>query len=221
MYYNLVSFGSDLICFNILLFFLKANDFHLRVKMFSLNVYFNQFNTIIGMLFAAEELDYEQQKFHQLMIRATDSVTGVYAEVEVSISVDDINDCPPEFSSDSYHVSISEAAPSSTLLMKLDARDNDTGLNIDKLSNQTIIFLSYFCRFVGINQEILYSISPNSSNASLYFHVDASDGNIYLKQSLDRETVSTHHFTVIATDKGVPSLSSTAHVWVTGTINLL
>lgn len=178
------------------------------------------------MLFAAEELDYEQQKFHQLMIRATDSVTGVYAEVEVSISVDDVNDCPPEFSSDSYHVSISEAAPSSTLLMKLDAFDNDTGIMEIKMFyrpflNSLLSLLLFFHIFLGINQEILYSISPNSSNASLYFHVDSSDGNIYLKQSLDREAVSTHHFTVIATDKGVPSLSSTAHVWVTGSVYLL
>lgn len=45
--------------------------------------------------------------------------------------------------------------------------------------------------------------------------MDANEGIVYLKKSLDHETKSSHHFTVIATDKGVPSLSSTAHVWVT------
>lgn len=45
--------------------------------------------------------------------------------------------------------------------------------------------------------------------------MEPSDGVVYLKKSLDHEQHSTHHFTVMATDKGTPSLSSTAHVWVT------
>lgn len=74
---------------------------------------------------------------------------------------------------------------------------------------------SRFC--TGINQKIAYSIKADSKNSSSeYFHMDANEGIVYLKKSLDHETLSTHHFTVIATDKGVPSLSSTAHVWVTG-----
>lgn len=36
-----------------------------------------------------------------------------------------------------------------------------------------------------------------------------------MKRSLDHETHDSHHFTVIATDRGIPPLSSTAHVWVT------
>jgi protocadherin Fat 1/2/3 len=50
--------------------------------------------------------------------------------------------------------------------------------------------------------------------------MDPADGSIYLKKSLDHEAFSHHHFTVIATDKGVPSLSSTAHVWVTGKLSI-
>lgn len=46
--------------------------------------------------------------------------------------------------------------------------------------------------------------------------MDPVEGIIYLKKALDHETLSSHHFTVIAMDKGVPSLSSTAHVWVSG-----
>lgn len=65
---------------------------------------------------------------HHLTVRATDSVTGIYAEVAVSVVVEDVNDCSPEFSADSYHISVSEAAPFSTLVIKLEAHDNDTGL---------------------------------------------------------------------------------------------
>lgn len=45
--------------------------------------------------------------------------------------------------------------------------------------------------------------------------MDPIEGVVYLKKSLDHETLNSHHFTVIAMDKGVPSLSSTSHVWVT------
>ena len=61
-----------------------------------------------------------------------------------------------------------------------------------------------------------YEIQTDSSNSSDYFHIDPEDGSIYLKRSLDHELHDSHHFTVVAIDGGVPSLSSTAHVWVTG-----
>lgn len=69
---------------------------------------------------------------------------------------------------------------------------------------------------VGINQKVRYEIKTDSSNSSEYFHIDPEDGSIYLKRSLDHELHDSHHFTVVAIDAGVPSLSSTAHVWVTG-----
>lgn len=50
-----------------------------------------------------------------------------------------------------------------------------------------------------------------------YFHIDQEEGSIFLKRALDHELQSSHHFAVVATDMGVPSLSSTAHIWVTVT----
>uniref|UniRef100_A0A1Y1MVJ3 Fat-like cadherin-related tumor suppressor homolog n=1 Tax=Photinus pyralis TaxID=7054 RepID=A0A1Y1MVJ3_PHOPY len=139
-----------------------------------------------------DELDFEQQQQYELLIRATDSVSGVYAEVPVSIVVQDVNDCPPEFSEESYNVSVSEAASFGTTVLTIFAKDNDT----------------------GINQKIKYSIEKDSGNATDYFHIDEADGNIYLKQSLDHEQSRSHHFVVVATDQGIPHLSSTAHVWL-------
>jgi hypothetical protein len=63
---------------------------------------------------------------------------------------------------------------------------------------------------------VRYEIQTDTSNSSEYFHIDPEDGSIYLKRSLDHELYDSHHFTVVAIDAGVPSLSSTAHVWVTG-----
>lgn len=80
-----------------------------------------------GVIYVVDELDYEQKKQYELTVRATDSVSGVYAEVLVSILVLDVNDCPPEFTQDSYNVSVSEAAPFGTSILRVYSRDNDTG----------------------------------------------------------------------------------------------
>ncbi|XP_058828867.1 fat-like cadherin-related tumor suppressor homolog isoform X4 [Topomyia yanbarensis] len=143
-------------------------------------------------IYVVDELDYEQKQSYELLIRATDSVSGVSAEVPVSVLVQDVNDCPPEIEQDSYNITVSERAQFGTAILKVQAKDNDT----------------------GINQIITYALQTDSKNTSEYFHMDPTDGVIYLKKSLDHETLSNHHFTVIASDKGVPSLSSTAHVWV-------
>lgn len=139
-----------------------------------------------------DELDYEHQRQYELTVRATDSVSGVYADVPVSVVVQDVNDCPPEFTQEAYNVSISEAAAFGTPVLTVQARDNDT----------------------EINAKINYSILKDSLNSTDLFYIDEEDGTIYLKQSLDHELAQSHHFIVVAQDHGVPGLASTAHVWV-------
>lgn len=123
----------------------------------------------------------------------------IKAEVPINVLVQDVNDCPPEIEHDSYNVSVSEGSPFGTAILKIIAKDNDT----------------------GINQMITYSLQTDNKNSSEFFHMDPAEGVVYLKKSLDHEAVNSHHFTVIATDKGVPSLSSTAHVWVTGMFRII
>lgn len=118
----------------------------------------------------------------------------ISAEVPINVLVQDVNDCPPEIEHDSYNISVSEGSPFGTAILKIVAKDNDT----------------------GINQMITYNLQTDNKNSSEFFHMDPVEGVVYLKKSLDHEAANSHHFTVIATDKGVPSLSSTAHVWVTG-----
>ncbi|CAG9865049.1 unnamed protein product [Phyllotreta striolata] len=148
------------------------------------------FNT--GVISVVDELDFEEKSLFDLIIRATDSVSGVYAEVPVSIVLQDVNDCPPEFTEENYNVSISEAAQFGTPILTVLALDGDT----------------------GINKEITYSIAKDDGKESEYFFIDEDDGTIYLKQSLDHEEANLHHFVVVATDRGVPSLASTTHVWL-------
>lgn len=141
-----------------------------------------------------DELDFERKQHYELVIRATDSVSGVSAEVPVSVLVQDVNDCLPEFEWDSYNVTVSEGASFGTAILKVVAHDNDT----------------------GNNQLVTYAIQTDAKNTSEYFQMDPIEGVVYLKKSLDHEQSAMHHFTVIAIDKGVPSLSSTSHVWIKG-----
>ncbi|XP_014210543.1 fat-like cadherin-related tumor suppressor homolog [Copidosoma floridanum] len=174
----------------------KGNDF----EEFALD-----FNTALDsnngpcVIYVVDELDYERKKQYELTVRATDSVSGVYAEVLVSILVQDVNDCPPEFGQDSYNISVSEAALFGTELLRLNVRDNDTGLN------------------ARVRYSIANSTGENDSgeeDAHEIFHLEPDEGVLYLKRSLDHEAAPSHHFTLVATDRGVPALSSTAHVWL-------
>jgi len=75
-----------------------------------------------------------------------------------------------------------------------------------------------FHSFVDINRVIKYSIKKDEENSTDYFHIDEKEGTIHLKQSLDHETRPFHHIVLEATDSGLPSLSTTAHLWITGSI---
>lgn len=74
-----------------------------------------------------DNLDYEQTKEYALTVRATDSLSGIFTEVLVNVLVTDVNDCPPEFLQNSYNVSVSEAASFGSFVLKVMAKDNDTG----------------------------------------------------------------------------------------------
>lgn len=65
----------------------------------------------------------------------------------------------------------------------------------------------------GMNSEITYSIqTDNNKNSSEFFHIDENEGAVYLKKALDHETLQHHHFTIRASDKGSPALSSSKEV---------
>ena len=129
-----------------------------------------------------------------MTVRATDSITGGFAETIVLFDVEDVNDCRPKFGNDSYYVQISEAVPFGNVVLKLSATDGDSS---------------------GPNSDVSYSILRDKNNSSDLFEVDSISGEIVLKRSLDRERQKRHLITVVATDRGVPRpLSSTTLVTV-------
>ena len=96
-------------------------------------------NQCLGIIQVVDELDFETQSEYTLIIRATDSVTAVFAEVPVVIQIQDVNDCAPEFSKDMYNVSVLEALqPFKLSFLQIKTTDNDTGMP------HTIIIIAYF-----------------------------------------------------------------------------
>uniref|UniRef100_T1J1P1 Uncharacterized protein n=1 Tax=Strigamia maritima TaxID=126957 RepID=T1J1P1_STRMM len=146
-----------------------------------------------SVIYVVDQLDYEVRQSYKLKLQATDAVSGAHAQVLVSITVEDVNDNAPEFSQTSYSVNVLETAPPSTGILQLATKDMDS----------------------GVNKLVQYTLLTERGNASEYFHIEPSEAVISIKSPLDREQFSRHHFIVVATDSGLPSLSSSTQVWVT------
>ena len=80
--------------------------------------------------------------------------------------------------------------------------------------------LNLLCVLItGANADIRYRLLTDAAPSSgEFFQISPEDGTIILARSLDRETQSAHHVSVMAADRGNPSLSSTAHIWIQGDI---
>lgn len=73
-----------------------------------------------------QPLDREEKDEHWFKVRAVDG-GGRYCEADIHITVEDINDNPPQFSSDPYTITVFENTETGTYVAKLAANDLDTG----------------------------------------------------------------------------------------------
>lgn len=67
-----------------------------QISFFLKSKHIFYFIIAIGAIYVVDELDYETQQSYELIVRATDSVSGISAEVPVLVSIEDVNDCPPD-----------------------------------------------------------------------------------------------------------------------------
>ncbi|XP_078086838.1 protocadherin Fat 1-like [Mustelus asterias] len=138
-----------------------------------------------GVLNVIDSLDYESQTKHVLTVKATDSVTGSYAEAIVEVEVEDVNDNPPVFTEKVYGTALSEASAIGTPVVQVSANDADSGRNKD---------ISY--QFAAV------------TNSSEFFHIDTANGLVTTARTLDYEQIQRYSLTVRAVDHGIPPLSS-------------
>ncbi|XP_070407788.1 protocadherin gamma-A11 isoform X26 [Nothobranchius furzeri] len=140
-------------------------------------------NADTGEIRLKGNVDYEKAQSFQINIRASDD-GGLVDACKVTIDVIDVNDNKPDIQIMSKSNIISEDAKHGTVVTMINIEDADFGEN-----GKVQCFL----------------------NENIPFMMKASTGNFYslmTDSELDRERASEYNITVICSDEGVPSLSS-------------
>ncbi|XP_045406972.1 protocadherin alpha-11 [Lemur catta] len=136
-------------------------------------------------------LDYEENKFYEIEVQATDKGTPPMAgHCTVWVEILDTNDNSPEVVVTSLSLPVREDAQPSTVIALISVSDLDA----------------------GVNGQVTCSLTPN-----VPFKIVSTFKNYYslvLDSALDRESVSSYDVVVTARDGGSPSLWATASVSV-------
>ncbi|XP_077122364.1 protocadherin gamma-B4-like isoform X42 [Ranitomeya variabilis] len=128
-----------------------------------------------------KSLDREKQSYYELILTALDGGNPQKSSTAtVRIIVQDFNDNLPMFNQDTYRVRLHEDAAIGSLVIHLNATDEDE----------------------GSNAEIAYSFSHISDNARQLFTIDSLNGDIKVIGNMDYETLDSYEMTVVAKDGG-------------------
>ena len=146
-----------------------------------------EIDTISGKLSVAAPLDRESRDLYEVVIAATDG--NAETLLNISITIEDVNDNDPIFAEANLNVSIVENEADTILLNELEATDIDA----------------------GINAALLFSIRSGSDGK---FSINSATGELTVTTPLDRETKSLYSLIIVATDGGTPSREATINVSV-------
>nr|XP_039265780.1 protein dachsous-like [Styela clava] len=146
-------------------------------------------NGVVYLVRVEERLDREEKAFYDILLNATDfGSPPKSASASFTIEVEDINDNPPRFDQNTYVVDISEESFPGTFVIHLAATDLD----------------------LGINKKFEYSLLE--SDQSNWFDLHRESGLITTSDYLDHELNPEPRLTIVATDFGIPRLSSSTTV---------
>ncbi|XP_037364119.2 protocadherin alpha-11-like [Talpa occidentalis] len=136
-------------------------------------------------------LDYEENKFYEIEVEATDKGNPPMAgHCTIWIEILDANDNAPEITVTSLSLPLPEDTEPNTVIALISVSDQDS----------------------GANGQVTCSVTPN-----VPFKLVSTFKNYYslvLDSALDRESVPSYGVVVTARDGGSPPLSATASVWV-------
>ncbi|KAL6266541.1 hypothetical protein P5V15_003388 [Pogonomyrmex californicus] len=125
-----------------------------------------------------------------LEVTATDSGRQpLSAQHQIRVTIEDVNDHTPVFRLTSYEISLPESMPVNERFFSLTAQDID----------------------LGANGRILYSVTDGNVEGRFGIF---PDGQLYVKNALDREERDYYALEVTASDQGSPSRSSVVPVVV-------
>ncbi|XP_038157775.1 protocadherin alpha-7-like [Cyprinodon tularosa] len=139
-------------------------------------------------------LDRELKSKYEVTIFARDAgEPPLTAQKTISVTISDVNDNSPEFSTSPYTFYVSENNAAGALLFSVTAVDYDEGDNA---------LISYTIQRRGGEHNKMIS----------FLSINSETGDIVALKSFDFETLKTFQFHVIASDSGTPSLSSNVTV---------
>ncbi|KAM6075929.1 protocadherin-23 [Chlamydotis macqueenii] len=138
-----------------------------------------------------------------LLIEATDGGSPTLSAVtSIEVHVEDVNNYAPQFTRVLYNISVSEDASIGESVLMFSAIDYDW------THENTYVEYS----IIDGNAENLFSIETSVMESETSYKLV---GNLVLNNVLDRETASSHRLVLLASDRGSPSLNSTATVLIT------
>ncbi|XP_036379708.1 protocadherin Fat 3-like [Megalops cyprinoides] len=146
-----------------------------------------------GIVYVAGQLDRELISAFSLRIEARDKAeigSQKFSVTTLTVSLEDVNDCPPAFIPNYYNTRIPEDLPVGTIITWLDSQDPD----------------------LGTGGQVRYTLVNSFTGM---FEVHRESGAVRLAKELDYEERQFYNLTVQATDNGRPvSLSSVSFVEV-------
>ncbi|XP_044133356.1 protocadherin gamma-B1-like [Bufo gargarizans] len=128
------------------------------------------------------DLDFEITENYELPIQAKDG-GGLVAHCKVLVEVIDVNDNAPEITITSLTYHLSEDSAPGTMIALVEFHDQDSGDN------------------AIVDCQILEDVPFDLLSSDTYYR-------LVLRTAIDREKTSSFNITIIATDRGSPSLSS-------------
>ncbi|XP_039531875.1 protocadherin alpha-3-like [Pimephales promelas] len=139
-------------------------------------------------------LDRESVSQYNITITASDEGTpALSSSTVITVHISDVNDNAPHFSAPVITAFLSENGQAGGLVTKVTADDSDT----------------------GDNAQLSYSLLDSSSSrvpVTTLININSLSGEIFSLQSFNHEETKRFQFEVMATDSGIPPLSSNVTV---------
>ncbi|XP_053711242.1 protocadherin-10-like isoform X1 [Synchiropus splendidus] len=144
-----------------------------------------------GRIEVAGEVDYEESSTHQIYVQAKDlGANAVPAHCKVLVKLVDVNDNTPEIGFSTVTESVNEQDAPGTVIALFSVSDRDSGES-GQMS----------CEIVG---DVPFKLKSSFKN----YYTIVTDG------PLDRESTESYTITVVAKDKGQPSLATSKSIKV-------
>ena len=159
-----------------------------------------EMDEVSGLLEMITPLDCEQQSSYSFTLTAVDlGSPRQSSSVSGQLTVLDENDNAPIFTMDTYNFDVFEDVQQDASIAQVLASDADKGTNGEVV-------------YSIINQEIIPESFETGVEVIPSLRINSSTGEIFLETEFNFEQQDQYNVTVLANDRGVPRMSSSAQV---------